>query len=150
MLFPLPCPARRQTFDDKHEKMIIRDKKIDSIDSLSRIIDKLHIDESMKCNIANKLVQEDLKTREEITESMHDLKKMAIPLYDIDGMSPQELQTSLRRIKETPQQPFSFLMDISKVFADEDQLSAEARKQRPSEIDVSDRNYFRIADLSNL
>lgn len=56
--------------------------------------------------------------------------------YDIDGMSPEELYASLRRITENPQQPFSFLANISSEIADDNQLSMKTEKS--TEIDVRD------------
>lgn len=54
--------------------------------------------------------------------------------YDIDGMSPEELYASLRRITENPQQPFSFLANISSEIADDNQLSMKTEKS--TEIDM--------------
>lgn len=126
--------------------MIIRDEKIKSIDSLSQVAEKLYIDGNKKCNITKKSVEEAVN-KEEIIKSAYDYKKKITPLSDINRMSPQELQVSLRRITEIPQQPFSFLMDISKAFSDENHSSADTRDQRPSNIDVNDWNDLkRTAD----
>ena len=94
------------------------------------MIDKLSIHESTKRNIISKLNQ-DSTIRKEITERDSKLKKI-IPLYNVDEMSFEELQASLRRIMENPQQPFSFLANISDEFANNKQLST-----KPTEIDVS-------------
>jgi len=93
------------------------------------MFDKLSIDEEAKRNIASKLNQ-DSAAQEEITE--HDSKLMTISLYNIDGMSFEELQASLRKITENPQQPFSFLANISDEFTNDKQLPS-----KPTEIDVS-------------
>ncbi|XP_019699342.1 uncharacterized protein LOC109504333 [Harpegnathos saltator] len=53
--------------------------------------------------------------------------------YDVDEISCRDLQVSLREIKESPRQPFSFLADICEIFNDE-RLTAEAAK--PTEIDM--------------
>lgn len=92
------------------------------------MIDKLSIDKSAKRNIASKLNQNST-AREEITE--HN-SKMTVSLYDIDEMSFEELQASLCRIMKNPQQPFSFLANISDEFANNKQFS-----MKPTDIDVS-------------
>lgn len=112
----------------------MRDGKNDLIKALPRMIDKLCIDKNAKSNIADKLTQE--ATAREITEHAHGFKKMTTPLYDMDGVSSEELQIYLRRITETTQQPFSFLANISKEFANDNRSSINAKK--PTEIDVSD------------
>lgn len=90
------------------------------------MIDKLSIDDSATRSI-NKL-NRDSAVRKEITK--HD-SKLTTSLYDIDGMSSEELQASLHRIMENPQEPFSFLAPISDKFTDDKQLS-----MKPTEIDV--------------
>lgn len=126
--------ANRQTFDGKDE--LIRDEKIDPVEALPRMVDKLSINESTKRNITSKLIQE-ATAQKDITE--HDLKR-TISLYDIDGMSPEELYASLCRITENPRQPFSFLANISNEFADGNQSSMETGKS--TEIDVRDWSLF--------
>lgn len=91
------------------------DEKIDPVEALPRMIDKLSIDESAKRNVASKL------NRDETTE--RDSKLTTVSLYDIDGMSFEELQASLCRIMENPRQPFSFLANICDEFANDKQLS---------------------------
>jgi len=93
------------------------------------MIDKLSVHESTKRNIISKLNQ-DSTVRREITK--RDSKLKNVSLYNVDEMSFEELQTSLRRIMEDPQQPFSFLANISDEFANNKQLST-----KPTEIDVS-------------
>ncbi|CAL1679717.1 unnamed protein product [Lasius platythorax] len=94
------------------------------------MVDKLSINESTKRNITSKLIQE-ATAQKDITE--HDLKR-TISLYDIDGMSLEELYASLCRITENPRQPFSFLANISNEFADGNQSSMETGKS--TEIDI--------------
>ncbi|XP_032672611.1 uncharacterized protein LOC116844748 [Odontomachus brunneus] len=124
--------TRCQLVDDGKNELI-HDEKIDFTETLAEMVDKLYINENTNCDVANKLVQK-ATIRQEITKSKHNFKKPAIPSYDIDGMSSQDLQVSLCRIKETPQQPFSFLANICEIFSDENQLVARAAK--PSEIDI--------------
>lgn len=99
------------------------------------MIDKLFICESTnKRDITRKLIQE-TTAQEDIME--HDLKRMMMTsLYNIDEMSSEELYTSLHKIRENPQQPFSFLANISNEFFDGNQSSMETGKS--TEIDVSD------------
>ncbi|XP_029158018.1 uncharacterized protein LOC114930392 [Nylanderia fulva] len=117
-------------FNRKDE--LIRDEKIedDPLETLPCIVNKLSICESTKANITSKLIQE-ATAQKDITE--HDLKKI-ISLYDIDEMSSEELYASLRRIAESPQQPFSFLANISNEFTDSNQSSIETGKS--TEIDI--------------
>ncbi|KYM80887.1 hypothetical protein ALC53_08700 [Atta colombica] len=107
----------------------IFDKKIEPIEVLPSMIDKLSVHESTKRNIVSKLNQ-DSTVRREITERDSKLKKN-VSLYNVDEMSFEELQASLRRIMEDPQQPFSFLANISDEFANNKQLST-----KPTEIDM--------------
>lgn len=95
------------------------------------MIDKLSIDESAKQNIASKL-NKDSTTRKEITERS---KLTIASLYNIDEISSEELQESLRRIMENPRQPFSFLANISDEFTKDKHLST-----KPTEIDASIKN----------
>lgn len=111
--------ADRRTFDEK----------IDSVEVLPRMIDKLSIDENAKRNIASKL-NKDSTARKEIME--RDSKLAIASLYDIDRMSSEELQESLCRIMENPRQPFSFLANISDEFVKDKYLST-----KPTEIDAS-------------
>lgn len=119
--------AKRQTLNEKIIKN--HDKEINSVEALPRMIDKLSIDENAKQNIVSELNQ-DSTAREEITERD---SKLTASLYDVDEMSFEELQASLCRITENPQQPFSFLANISDEFANDKQLSTE-----PTEIDVKE------------
>lgn len=96
------------------------------------MVNKLSISESTKRDITSKLIHE-AATQEDITK--HNLKRMTFS-YDIDGMSPEELYASLRRISENPQQPFSFLANISSEIADDNQSSMKTEKT--TEIDVRD------------
>lgn len=106
----------------------IFDEKIDAVKTLPRMIDKLSIDESAKRNVASKLNQNSV-AREEIMK--HNSKTIA-SLYDIDEMSFEELQASLCRIMDNPQQPFSFLANICNEFVNDKQFST-----KPTDIDVS-------------
>ncbi|XP_072743324.1 uncharacterized protein [Anoplolepis gracilipes] len=126
--FPPLQSANRQTFDGKDER--IHDETLDPVETLPPMIDKLSINKSTKRDSTSKLIQE-ATVQEDITE--HDLKGRGF-LYDIDGMSPEELYASLCRITENPQQPFSFLANISNEFADGNQSSMEMGK--PTEIDM--------------
>ncbi|EGI68841.1 hypothetical protein G5I_02494 [Acromyrmex echinatior] len=94
------------------------------------MIDKLSIHESTKRNVVSKLNQ-DSTVRREITEHDSKLKK-TVSLYNVDEMSFEELQASLHRIMENPQQPFSFLANISHAFANNKQLLST----KPTEIDM--------------
>lgn len=105
------------------------DKKIDPVETLPRMIDKLSINESAKRNITSTLNQNSTPPKE-IKE--RDSKLTTVPLYNIDGMSSEELQASLCRITKTPREPFSFLATISDKFVSDKQLST-----KPTEIDVS-------------
>lgn len=122
--------------DEKSE--LIRGKT-DSVKKLSQMIDELYIDEDNRDAIGE-LIQK-ATTPEEIAEPMRNSMRTAIPSYDIDGMSFEDLQASLRRIKETPQQPFSFLASIYEIFSEKNQLASEAAKS--TEIDVSHREMRR-------
>ncbi|KAM0725876.1 hypothetical protein ACS0PU_007957 [Formica fusca] len=127
--FPPLQSTNRQTIDGKDE--LIRDEKINSVETLPRMVDKLFISESTnKRDITNKLIQE-TTAQEDIME--YDLKRMMTSLYDIDEMSSEELYTSLRRITENPRQPFSFLANISNEFSDGNQSSMETGT---TEIDI--------------
>lgn len=95
------------------------------------MINKLSVDERAKRNIASKL------NREETTE--RDSKLTTVSLYDIDGMSFEELQASLCRIMENPRQPFSFLANIRDEFANDKQFSTKR-----TDIDVSKKKLFKI------
>ncbi|XP_012523991.3 uncharacterized protein LOC105829566 [Monomorium pharaonis] len=102
-------------------------KKNDLVKALPSMIDNLSIDENAKQNITSKLNQNST-ARKEIKERDF---KLTASLYDIDGMSFEELQTSLCRITENPREPFSFLANISDKFVSDDKLST-----KPTEIDM--------------
>ncbi|XP_018407627.1 PREDICTED: uncharacterized protein LOC108783536 isoform X2 [Cyphomyrmex costatus] len=78
----------------------------------------------------DKKIDLDSTVRKEITERDSKLKK-TVSLYNVDEMSFEELQTSVRRIMENPQQPFSFLANISDEFANNKHLST-----KPTEINM--------------
>lgn len=126
--------AKCETFDDGKNELS-REEKIDSTETLPEMVNKLCIDEKTSCDATGKLVQK-AATREEIT--VHDSNRTSVSSHDIDGMSFQDLQVSLSRIKESPQQPFSFLANIYEIFNDESQPATE--KAEPTEIDVSRNN----------
>jgi len=133
--------ANCQTFDGKDE--LIRDEKIDPVEILPSMINKLSISESTKRDITSKLIQK-ATAQEDITE--HNLKRMITFSYDIDRMSPEELYASLRKITENPQQPFSFLANISNEIADN---QSSIKTEKSTEIDVREilslfsyKNYF--------
>lgn len=112
------------------------DEKIDPVEALPRVIDKLSIDESARRNVASKLNRGSV-VREEITERD---SKLTATLYDVDGMSFEELQASLCRIMENPRQPFSFLTNVRDEFANDKQFSTKR-----TDIDVSTKkNIFYI------
>lgn len=124
--FVPPLRSAKCRIASKNE--LLRDEKSDFITALPRMISKLCIDESAKKNVADKSIQEEITKR-------------ATPLYDVAGISSEELQTFLRRITENTQQPFSFLANISKEFADDTRSTVNAKK--PTEIDVSDQTYLK-------
>ncbi|XP_011882196.1 PREDICTED: uncharacterized protein LOC105569934 [Vollenhovia emeryi] len=109
--------AKRRTFDERNEP----------VEALPRMIDKLSIDDSAKRNSASKLNRDSI-ARKEIRERNF---KLTTSLYNIDGMSFEELQASLCRSVENPRQPFSFLTNISDEFANNKQFST-----KPTDIDM--------------
>ncbi|GAB1860331.1 hypothetical protein CAJAP_01410 [Camponotus japonicus] len=94
------------------------------------MVNKLSISESTKRDITSKLIQK-ATAQEDITE--HNLKRMITFSYDIDRMSPEELYASLRKITENPQQPFSFLANISNEIADN---QSSIKTEKSIEIDI--------------
>ncbi|XP_011707294.1 PREDICTED: uncharacterized protein LOC105462420 isoform X2 [Wasmannia auropunctata] len=118
MLPTLIRSTERRTFNEK----------TDPVETLPRMIGELSIDECAKRNIVSK-VNQDSTIGERITE--RDSKLRTASLYDVDRMSFEELQASLRRITENPRQPFSFLTNISDEFASDKHLSTN-----PTEIDM--------------
>lgn len=107
------------------------------------MVNKLSISESTKRDITSKLIQK-ATAQEDITE--HNLKRMITFSYDIDRMSLEELYASLRKITENPQQPFSFLANISNEIADN---QSSIKTEKSTEIDVREilslfsyKNYF--------
>lgn len=107
------------------------------------MVNKLSISENTKRDITSKLIQK-ATAQEDITE--HNLKRMITFSYDIDRMSPEELYASLRKITENPQQPFSFLANISNEIADN---QSSIKTEKSTEIDVREilslfsyKNYF--------
>lgn len=98
----------------------------------------------MNCDIHSKLMHK-TTTGGKIMKPEYNFKNTTIPSYDINGMSSQDLQISLRRIREIPQQPFSFLANICEIFDDENQLAAKTTK--PTEIDVSHGNYVIVVRI---
>lgn len=100
------------------------------------MINKLSISESTKRDITSKLIQK-ATAQEDITE--HNFKRIMTFSYDIDGMSPEELYASLRRITENPQQPFSFLANISNEIADN---QSSIKTEKSTEIDVRDFEFI--------
>ncbi|EZA60640.1 hypothetical protein X777_14246 [Ooceraea biroi] len=128
--------TKRQTFDGKSK---LDDKKIDPVEALARTADKLHIDESTEGNITNKLIEE-TASEEETVEHVRNLRSMTIPSYDIDGMTTEELQASLRKITENAQQPFVFLTNISEELARDYDLLIKTKES--TDINVSKSSYI--------
>ncbi|EFN69217.1 hypothetical protein EAG_09347 [Camponotus floridanus] len=141
--FPSLQSANCQTFDRKDE--FIRDEKIDPVEILPSMINKLSISESTKRDITSKLIQK-ATVQEDITE--HNFKRIMTFSYDIDGMSPEELYASLNRITENPQQPFSFLANISNEIAD-NQSSIKTEKES-TEIDIQLAAVAKRIELSKI
>ncbi|XP_011352237.1 uncharacterized protein LOC105288008 [Ooceraea biroi] len=125
--------TKRQTFDGKSK---LDDKKIDPVEALARTADKLHIDESTEGNITNKLIEE-TASEEETVEHVRNLRSMTIPSYDIDGMTTEELQASLRKITENAQQPFVFLTNISEELARDYDLLIKTKESTDINIELT-------------
>lgn len=106
------------------------------VEALPRMVDKLHIDENTEGNVSG---------GEKSIEHVHDLNNITIPSYDIDRMTAEELQASLREIAEDARQPFSFLADISKEFTcDNYRLSMRTKTSTDIDVSIEKRNELYI------
>ncbi|KAL0099987.1 hypothetical protein PUN28_019459 [Cardiocondyla obscurior] len=85
------------------------DEKVDLAKTLPGMIGELSINKSAKQSV-NKL---NSAARRKIAECN---SKLRVSSYNVDEMSFEELQAALSRSVENPQQPFSFLANISNEF----------------------------------